>query len=170
MNCRNGLCPGLGKPAIFRKWNLKLIATIGSSCFLLSAEPVIGSDCTHWWGTPEYFKTATAEDVERCLSAGADPITPVPPSMFGSPPLVTAAGVNENPAVIKLLLEAGADPSTSDKQLGWTPLHRAAAKNNAAVVNALLRAGADPNARDESQDTPLHMAESDPISLDTELA
>ncbi len=140
-----------------RKGNLMSIVAIGSFCLLLAAKPVIGSDCTRW-GTPEYFKTATAEDVTRCLSAGADPTTPIPRNMFGSPPLITAAGVNQNPAVIKLLLEAGADPKARDDLTGWTPLHRAAANNNSAVITVLLKAGADPNALDEDNDTPLHMA------------
>ena len=57
-----------------------------------------------------------------------------------------------DPAVVKLLIAAGADPTQADVN-GWTTLHAAASsgptgrtRRNAACAVALLRAGADVNA------------------------
>ena len=64
---------------------------------------------------------------------------------------------NENPAVVGLLLERGADVMARDR-LGRTPLHWAAWFNGPTVVGLLLARGADPKARDRSGATPLHGA------------
>ena len=56
--------------------------------------------------------------------------------------------MNENPAVIEALFNAGADLSARDAD-GLPPLHVAArSNNNPAVIEALLNAGADLSARD----------------------
>lgn len=74
---------------------------------------------------------------------------------MGRTPLHVAAAGNENPAVIELLIEAGADLLAVGNHAeeyrriyspldGATPLHEAAASNsNPAVVTALVRAGAE---------------------------
>ena len=62
------------------------------------------------------------------------------------------------PSQIKGLLTKGADVNARS-EIGWTPLHRAAANNqNSEVIEVLLRAGADVNARDKNGRTPLHGA------------
>ncbi|MDO8863670.1 ankyrin repeat domain-containing protein [Haliea sp. E1-2-M8] len=63
------------------------------------------------------------------------------------------------PEVVKLLLEAGANPNARDER-GATPLHRAAAVwLGEQSVKALLAAGADPALRDDEGSTPQMIAE-----------
>ena len=65
--------------------------------------------------------------------------------------------LSTNPAIVQLLLQAGADPlAVSDD--GRTPLHDGARNSNPVVTAHLLAAGADPNALDNEGRTPLHEA------------
>ena len=106
------------------------------------------------WNTGEFLRTATLEQVTACLAAGAD----VNSWNHGDgTPLHLAASSNENPAVIGLLLEAGADLEALEIA-GETPLHFAAGNANAVAVEALLAAGANLEARGEEGRTPLHSA------------
>ena len=67
-----------------------------------------------------------------------------------------------HPAVVSVLLEAGADPNTrTDK--GWTPLHEIAALPSAdpalaEIIRVLLAAGAELDARTDEGSSPLHLA------------
>ena len=69
--------------------------------------------------------------------------------------LSNAAWFTDNPAIVQLLLQAGADPQAVDNE-GLTPLHRGAVNSNPVVTAHLLAAGADPNALDNEGYTPLH--------------
>jgi ankyrin repeat protein len=59
--------------------------------------------------------------------------------------------------IVKLLLEAGADPNVKQER-GFVPLHSAAANGSAAVVELLLKHGAHPDAKAEDGKTPADMA------------
>ena len=105
------------------------------------------------WGSFTYFESASPQDVRQCLEAGADL-----DDMYWGHLFHTAARFSPDPAVIAVLIEAGADVDARNAD-GGTPLHSAAAGNtHTDVIAALLEAGADPNARDLDGQTPLHMA------------
>ena len=69
--------------------------------------------------------------------------------LIGSTPLHLAAKHGQ-PALVRLLLQNGADPNRRDT-LGTTALMLAAASGNADAVTALVDAGADPNAKEAAR-------------------
>lgn len=114
--------------------------------------------CDHW-GSVDFFRDASPSLVRQCLRAGADPNGP--PGVYPLPPLFVAAGWSPHPAVIHVLVDAGADV-TARHWGDLTPLHEAASQNtNAGVTAALLEAGVDPNARDRDGIVPIHLAATD---------
>lgn len=66
----------------------------------------------------------------------------------GQPALLAAAGAEDDPVGVQLLLRHKAKVDSAGR-LGRTPLMAAALAGNAQVVRSLLAAGADPNRRDE---------------------
>ena len=84
------------------------------------------------WNTQAFFEVATANDVSRCLTAGADPGAP---DEDGWTPLHTAAANGTTPSVVEALLDAGADPRALTRD-GLTPLHVAAAFSPSVVQGA----------------------------------
>ena len=74
--------------------------------------------------------------------------------------LPSGAAQGEAPALVSVLVKAGADPDAQDERGGWTPLHLAAQTSKTPeVVTALIKAGADPTARDMKGRTPLEFAQ-----------
>ena len=137
-----------------------------TALLLLCAHPVAAQDraspesnppdCDHWkaGNLRGFFESATAEDIARCLEAGAD---------IGvrddrnRTPLHWASRHAEDADVLAVLLAAGADFHARD----WgrvTPLHEAAQNPNPDILTALVEAGADVNTRDARDRTPLHAA------------
>jgi hypothetical protein len=63
-----------------------------------------------------------------------------------------------NPAIVQILINAGADREIRDLVYKQTALHIAASKGNTAVAQLLLTSGADINALDGRWEAPLHKA------------
>jgi ankyrin repeat protein len=85
-----------------------------------------------------------------------------PRSRFGMTPLHFAAVLGHS-AVIKLLLEAGAEvnsvlPPQAAEGAGSTPLHGAVGNSQVAVIRELIAAGADPYRANTEHVTPLMTA------------
>ena len=102
------------------------------------------TDCEHW-DTRSFFALADADVVAGCIAEGANARVGTNRFPFALPPL-HAATATRDPAVISVLLEAGADVHARDDYYSYTPLHPAAESGSAAVVRALLDAGADADA------------------------
>jgi ankyrin repeat protein len=61
------------------------------------------------------------------------------------------------PEIVRMLLEAGADPNTKQER-GFVPLHSAAANGNAAIVELLLKHGAVADAKADDGKSPADLA------------
>ena len=132
----------------------------------------------------EAVESASASEVKAALAAGADPNARAEDGFM--PLHLAASGLkmwepeeieelaaegqlsalitpqyDTNPAVVKALIEAGADPNARIEEdvEGKMPLHYAATfGDNPSVIKALIEGGADPNARNTFGETPLHAA------------
>lgn len=138
---------------IIQMFVLLLFPFSAIGCLMLGSSELIGesSEAKEWAVSIEEFLklcvTGTTEEIQKAIDNGADVNSRTP---RGLTPLMHAAH-NENPKVIPVLLEAGADVEVRDDIFGWTALMRAAEKNvNPEMISVLLEAGADIEARDES--------------------
>ena len=111
----------------------------------LVTQPVAAQDCV--------IRRDDWDDIQRfrqCIDEhGLDAWTPWV--------LHQAARLTSNPTIVRLLLQAGADPNAPDDD-GLTPLHHAVSNRNPMVATHLLDAGADLNTRENDGYTPLHYA------------
>ena len=72
---------------------------------------------------------------------------------FGGVFPIHSAAASQSTEIIKMLLQAGADPN-SKQQGGWTALHAAAKHGNTAMTQLLLDNGADLNIQNDDGAAP----------------
>ena len=128
-----------------------LVSLLGLLFFSASAS----SDDCEGWGGAAYFAQASLSAVSACLQAGANPNFR---DESGLTALHASLRNSRDPAVVRKLLDSGADlaPVTDS---GWGPIHVAARDAFQPDVIWVLRdAGADPNLRAADGSTPLHVA------------
>lgn len=94
------------------------------------------------------------EEVQRSLTAGVNPN-----QMDGIERLALPIAVDgQNPLIVKMLLAAGADPNTVEKETGEPSLLKAVYWENKDIVKLLLEAGADINKASRLGMTPIDLA------------
>ena len=141
-------------------------AEVAAALLELGADPTLVDDSgtiadpasCHKWPSPVFFHHASAATVARCIESGAEVNAKARYDRMrnssgqlesyggGSTPLHVAAGWTRDPAVITLLVGAGADVNTRNRH-DYSPLHYAARDNtDPAVIAALVAAGAEVNA------------------------
>ncbi len=115
--------------------------------------------------TTTLLREAPPESLQDCLETGVHLDRPID---FDRDPLLNLAETGRReraaPEKIALLLEAGADPNTRDRDAN-TPLHlvaRGVAARAEIAATTLLAAGADVNAPNSEGRTPLHNAVGSP--------
>jgi ankyrin repeat protein len=107
-------------------------------------------------GLAAFFKRRDA--VKALLDRGATPSIASRDQAFTPlhSAVATDAGASDTD-IVRLLLEAGADPNAKSRE-GGTPLHTAAFTGDRESAELLLAYGADPNATDAKGHTPLDLA------------
>jgi ankyrin repeat protein len=122
---------------------------------LMVAASFAPADAAKKMSDEEFIKlceSGTPQQVQEALKAGADANAKNETGWTdfneGVTALMIAAYRNENPEVVSILANAGADIDARDIE-GGTALMWAANRENPEFVSVLLKAGADVNARDK---------------------
>jgi truncated hemoglobin YjbI len=96
--------------------------------------------------------------VKLLLELGADPDARDGGERSPLHSVANACGAESGMAVVRLLVDGGADVNAPDKLKRCTPLHTAARRGYVHVARALLDCGADLEMRDSLGETPLRRA------------
>ena len=106
--------------------------------------------------TGDFYKKVVPTNLDQCLDE--QPALIKLTTSGGLTPLHLAAGNTQEPEIINILMNAGANLEAKSSE-GFTPLHIAAAHNtNPTITKAFLDAGANLEAKAELGLTPLHSA------------
>lgn len=95
------------------------------------------------------------EAVRVLIAAGAD-VHAVARNAFKVQP-VHAAAASKDIAIVRAVLEAGADPNVPQQQ-GFVPLHEAASSGNRELAELLVAHGADPRVANDAGKTSIDLA------------
>ena len=98
------------------------------------------------WLNPQWWSTATVEDVKAKMASGVD--INEKETEYGKTALIIAAPVTQDPKIVKLLIENGADVNAKTKggmtalmyTVGWID-------PNLKVIKILIENGADTEAK-----------------------
>jgi ankyrin repeat protein len=124
---------------------------------LLAANRALVSALSEDGWTPLHLAAFFGKDdaARLLLNSGADLKARSTNSMENT--ALHAAAAGKHAAIVKLLLERGANVNA--RQVGgWTPLHSAANNGDVETAKILVDAGADVSARADNQQRPIDMA------------
>ncbi len=93
--------------------------------------------------------------VRALIAAGAD-VHAVARNSFKVQP-IHAAAASKNIAIVRAVLEAGADPNVPQQQ-GFVPLHEAGTSGNRELAELLVKHGADPHLANDAGKTSIDLA------------
>ncbi len=103
-------------------------------------------------------RSGSIDAIKLLLDAGADVNLPGPTGDGWDATPLQHAILARQPAVVRLLLDRGADPNRGAGPGSFTPLVLAAGDTDPAILKLLLAHGADPAVEDEHGATPLSRA------------
>ena len=128
---------------------LKSIATTILTSFI-----TVNASANPFWDW-DYWKTATAESVERHIRNGVDVKTK---NKYNTTVLMVASGFSGNPDVISTLVSYGADVNARNKYNETALIWAGWSNKNPDIISRLIKHGADIEAKDKYGETALIVA------------